>query len=44
MTYDFETMLERRGKDALAVDAIGRQGGAAPAAPKDGFEIGRAHV
>ncbi len=37
MIYDFETMLERRGKDAIAVDSIGR-GGFAPAAPKEGFD------
>ena len=33
--YDFETILDRRGHDALALDAIG--GAHAPAAPKDGF-------
>ena len=36
MQYDFETMLDRRGKDALAVDAIGRPD--APGAPKEGFD------
>ena len=36
MKYDFETIIERRGKDALAVDAIG--GGWAPGAPKEGFD------
>ena len=36
MKYDFETMLERRGKDAIAVDGIGRPG--APGAPKEGFD------
>ena len=36
MKYDFETMLERQGKDALAVDAIGTEGG--PAGPKVGFD------
>ena len=35
MKYDFTTIMDRRGKDALAVDAIGN--GWAPAAPKDGF-------
>ena len=35
MTFDFETMLERRGKDAVAVDAIGGYG---PAGPKEGFD------
>ena len=38
MTYDFETMLERHGKDSIAVDAIGRPGGMAPAGPKEGFD------
>ena len=37
MTYDFETMLERRGKDAYALDGIGRTG--APGAPKEGFDV-----
>ena len=36
MKYDFETVIERNGKDALAVDAIG--GGWAPGAPKAGFD------
>ena len=36
MKYDFETVIERHGKDALAVDAIG--GGWAPGAPKEGFD------
>ena len=35
MKFDFETMLERHGMDAIAVDGIGSPG--APAAPKDGF-------
>ena len=26
MTYDFTTIMERRGKDAMAVDALGLQG------------------
>ncbi len=36
MQYDFTTIMDRRGKDALAVDALGH--GWAPAAPKDGFD------
>ena len=36
MQYDFESIIERRGKDALAVDALGT--GWAPANPKDGFD------
>ncbi len=38
MKYDFETMLDRRGKDAYALDAIGRPG-EAPGAPKEGFDV-----
>ena len=36
MKYDFETMLERHGMDAIAVDAIGTEGG--PAGPREGFD------
>ena len=36
MKYDFETMPDRRGKDAVAWDAIGTPGG--PAGPKEGFD------
>ena len=36
MTYDFETMLPRRGMDAVAVDALGHPG--VPGKPKEGFE------
>lgn len=35
MRYDFETKPERKGMDALAVDALGEEG--APGAPKEGF-------
>lgn len=38
MSYDFTTVLDRRGKDALAVDALGSGSGFAPAAPKNGFD------
>ena len=37
MKYDFDTMLERHGKDSIAVDWIGTGKGGAPAAPKEGF-------
>ena len=37
MTYDFTTIYNRCGKDALAVDGLGMPGGFAPPAPKDGF-------
>ncbi len=36
MKYDFETMPDRHGKDALAVDAIGTPG--APDGPREGFD------
>ena len=36
MTYDFTTIMERHGKDAMAVDALGLQG--FPGAPKEGFD------
>ena len=39
MQYDFTTVIDRRGKDALAVESIGSGGwGANPAAPKEGFD------
>ncbi|NJP41155.1 aminotransferase class I/II-fold pyridoxal phosphate-dependent enzyme [Oscillospiraceae bacterium HV4-5-C5C] len=36
MSFDFTTILNRQGKDAIAVDGIGH--GTAPGAPKDGFD------
>ena len=38
--YDFETLLDRRGHDAIAVDAVGdpHWKGFAPTAPKEGFD------
>lgn len=36
MKYDFTTLIDRRGRDALAVDNLGRPG--APGAPKPGFD------
>ena len=36
MTYDFTTILDRHGQDALAVDGLGQ--GDAPGAPKDGWD------
>ena len=38
MQFDFGTMLDRRGKDAMAVESLGMPGGFAPAAPKDGYD------
>lgn len=36
MTYDFTSIIDRHGMDALAVDGLGH--GWAPPAPKDGFD------
>ena len=36
MKYDFTTIIDRRGKDAIAVDGLGN--GFAPDAPKEGFD------
>ena len=36
MKYDFTSILDRRGKDAIAIDALGH--GTAPGAPKEGFD------
>ena len=36
MKYDFTTLMDRRGKDAIAVDGLGT--GFAPAPPKEGFD------
>ena len=36
MTYDFTSIIDRYGRDALAVEALGQPG--FPAAPKNGFD------
>lgn len=38
MKYDFTTIMDRRGLDAIAVDNIGAPGGFAPGAPREGFD------
>ena len=38
MKYDFESIIDRKGKDAIAIDMIGAGGGFAPGAPKEGFD------
>lgn len=38
MQYDFTSLIDRRGKDALAVDELGSGKGHSPAAPKEGFD------
>ena len=37
MTYDFTSIMERHGMDAIAFDALG-SGGMAPEAPAEGFD------
>ena len=36
--YDFESIIDRRGMDAMAIDALGRMDGFAPEPPKAGFD------
>lgn len=38
MKYDFAKIIERHGKDAIAVEQIGSGVGMAPDGPKDGFD------
>lgn len=38
MKYDFTTIMERSGKDAIAVDVLGMPGTFAPGAPEEGFD------
>ena len=38
MKYDFTSILDRKGKDAIAVDLVGMPGSAYPA-PKEGFDV-----
>ena len=37
--YDFESIIDRRGMDALAVDGLGLTPGFTPDPPKDGFDV-----
>lgn len=39
MKYDFTTIMDRRGKDAIAVDLPGKGGDTAPGSPKEGFDL-----
>ena len=39
MKYDFTTIIDRHGKDAMAVDSIGNMDGFAPNKPKEGFDV-----
>lgn len=39
MKFDFEKVIDRVGKDAIAVEALGLKPGFAPDKPKEGFDI-----
>ena len=39
MKYDFTSIMDRHGRDAMAVDAPGKPGGFAPGGPKEGFDL-----
>ena len=39
MKYDFTSIIDRQGKDALAVDGVGENPGFAPDKPKEGFDV-----
>lgn len=39
MKYDFTSIIDRHGKDAIAIDAIGGISGFAPDGPKAGFDV-----
>ena len=36
--FDFTTIMDRRGRDAIAVDGLGKKPGFAPDAPSEGFD------
>ena len=38
MKFDFTSIMDRRGKDAIAVDAVGAPSSSYPA-PKEGFDV-----
>ena len=38
MKFDFTSIMDRRGKDAVAIDGLGKRPGFAPDAPKEGFD------
>ena len=39
MKFDFTAIMDRHGKDAIALDDIGSPDGFAPAAPREGFDV-----
>lgn len=39
MKYDFISIMDRKGKDSIAIDGLGTMPGFAPELPKEGFDI-----
>lgn len=39
MKYDFTSIIDRQGKDAIAIDMVGKPGGFAPDGPKKGWDV-----
>ena len=39
MKYDFTSIIDRQGKDAIAIDMVGQPGGFAPDGPKEGWDV-----
>ena len=39
MKYDFTSILNRHGQDAIAVDALGKMPGMSPEPPQEGFDF-----
>ena len=39
MKYDFTSIMDRHGMDAIAVDGLGTKPGFAPEPPKEGFDV-----
>ncbi len=39
MKYDFTSIMDRHGRDAIAVDMVGQPDGFAPGGPREGFDV-----
>ena len=39
MKYDFTSIIDRQGQDAMAVDGLGMYPGMSPSKPKGGFDF-----
>ena len=39
MNYDFTSIIDRHGKDAVAVDGLGKEKYYAPDPPQEGFDV-----